>query len=183
MTPLQLLALGLVIGSNNLAVALALGALGQASRWARIVAVFGVTEFVVPLVGIGLGRTAASRLVTSAEWIGAALLVGLGVWAITVGVRQSTDDERLARRATTWHGLVLLAGGLSIDNLLVGFSLGLGSVDPVLVAASIAACSVVFTWVGLRLGNSSRRHWERRSAVAAGILLVALGVADALGGI
>jgi putative Mn2+ efflux pump MntP len=181
MTLIQLLALGLVIGSNNLAAALALGALGQASRRVRIVAVFSVFEFVIPLVGIGLGQAAAHWVATHAEWASAALLVALGVWAIAVGMRDTRDDERLARHATTWYGLMLLAGGLSIDNLIVGFSLGLGSVDPLAVAATIAAFSATFTWVGLGLGNASRRHWERWSAVGAGVLLVALGVADALG--
>ena len=181
MTLLQLLALGLVIGSNNLAAALALGALGQASRRVRIVAVFSVFEFVIPLVGIGLGQTAARWVATHAEWISAALLIALGAWVIVVGVRKKSDDERLARRATTWYGLLLLAGGLSIDNLVVGFSLGLGLVDPLVVATTIAGFSAAFTWVGLGLGDASRRHWERWAAVGAGGLLVALGVADALG--
>jgi|SRR6056297_2278414 len=181
MTLFQLLALGLIIGANNLAAALALGALGQASRRIRIVAVFSVFEFVVPLVGIGLGQTAARWVATHAEWISAALLIALGAWVIVVGVRNRSDDERLARRATTWYGLLLLAGGLSLDNLIVGFSLGLGRVDPLVVATTIAVFSAAFTWVGLGLGDASRRHWERWSAVGAGGLLVALGVADALG--
>jgi putative Mn2+ efflux pump MntP len=181
MTLIQLLALGLVIGSNNLAAALALGALGQASRRVRIVVVFSVFEFVIPLVGIGLGQTAARWVATHAEWISAALLVALGVWAIVMGMRDTHDDERLAHRATTWYGLLLLAGGLSLDNLIVGFSLGLGRMDPLVVATTIAAFSAAFTWVGLGLGDASRRHWERWSAVGAGLLLVALGVADALG--
>lgn len=182
MTPVQLLALGLVIGANNLAVALALGALGQASRRGRIVAVFTLFEFVVPLVGIGLGQALARRLVAGVGWVGGALLVALGLWAIIAGLRRaSEDDERLARRATTWGGLVVLAGTLSLDNLVVGFSLGLAGAAPVLVAATIAACSAAFTWLGLGLGSSSRRHWERGAEVGAGALLVGLGVIDMLG--
>ena len=181
MTPLELLTLGLVIGANNLAVALALGALGQVVRRSRVVAVFGVTEFLVPLVGIAIGRSAAGRLASGADLLGAALLVAFGVWAVVQGRRRSADDERLAGRATTWHGLLLLAGGLSLDNLVVGFGLGLGQVDPVVVATAIGVSSAVVTWVGLALGDHSRRHWERPSAVVAGGLLVVLGVATGLG--
>ena len=44
--------LGAAIAANNLVVALALGALGQAPRRWRIAGVFGVFEFAVPLIGL-----------------------------------------------------------------------------------------------------------------------------------
>lgn len=43
--------MGLVIGSNNLAAALAMGILGNQERWWRILVVFGAFEFLMPLVG------------------------------------------------------------------------------------------------------------------------------------
>ena len=46
-----LIVLGVVIGANNLSAALALGALGHGHHRSRIVGVFAVFEFTVPLVG------------------------------------------------------------------------------------------------------------------------------------
>jgi putative Mn2+ efflux pump MntP len=99
----DLAVLGIVIGSNNLAASLALSALGQAVRRWRIVAVFGAFEFLVPLVGVWLGRSAAGLVAERAGWFGPLLLALLGAWAVAGAVRRDWDDETaLARRATTW---------------------------------------------------------------------------------
>lgn len=177
---LDLILLGFVIGSNNLATALALGALGQLDRRLRVVTMFGAFEFVVPLIGIRLGRVVAESVEVQLAWLGPTLLVALGIFTVIVGVRHRSKDERLARLATTWWGLAVLASGLSLDNLVVGFGLGLGDVSALAVATTIALFSTAFTWVGMRLGASSRRHWERYSQIGAGVLLVGLGLASSI---
>jgi manganese efflux pump family protein len=159
-------------------VALALGALGQAHRRWRIVAVFAVFEFTVPLLGLLAGQSLAGVLADSGRWVGAALLAGLGLLAMRP---DGVDDVRLAARVTTIGGLVVLAAGLSLDNLLVGFGLGFGDVSPLLVAAVIAAFAAVFTLLGLELGAAGRRHWERRAQIASGAALVAVAVAVGAG--
>lgn len=178
---LDLLLLGFVIGSNNLATALALGALGQLDRRLRVVTMFAAFEFIVPLIGVRLGRVAAESVEVELAWLGSTLLVALGLFTVAVGIRHRSRDERLARLATTWWGLAVLASGLSLDNLVVGFSLGLGNVSAFAVATTIALFSMGFTWVGMRLGASSRRQWERYSEIGAGVLLVGLGIANAFG--
>jgi len=166
--------LGTAIGANNLVVALALGALGQAPRRRRIAGVFGLFEFCVPLIGLLIGRGLSGTLADAGRWIGAALLVALGLITLRP---DGPDDERLAERITTTGGLAGLAAGLSLDNLVVGFALGLGDVSPLLVATVIACFSVSFTLVGLHLGAAGRRHLERPARVAAGVALVAVGLA------
>lgn len=174
----ELVILGAAIGANNLVVALALGALGQAPRRWRIAGTFGLFEFFVPLIGLLIGQGLSGPLAEAGRWIGAALLAALGLMTLRP---EGPDDQRLAERITTTGGLAGLAAGLSLDNLLVGFAVGLGDVSPFLVAAVIACFSVSFTLVGLRLGAAGRRHWERRARVAAGVALVALGLAVGAG--
>ena len=174
----SLLILALVIGSNNFAVALALGAHGQIRRRARIATVFGVFEFFVPLAGIWIGVTVAQRIGAIAGSIGVALIITLGVWTVWSAIRGPGHADEIVARITTNRGLVLLAAGLSIDNLLVGFSLGLGDANPLLVATSIAVFAVIFTLVGLQVGGASRTHWGSTAKVASGLLLIALGLAN-----
>lgn len=181
MTLIDLLILGIVIGANNLAVALALGAMGQVERRWRVMVVFGVFEFMMPLLGIGLGATTARALGLQTDAVSAVLLIGLGLLAVVAGVRNRHQDEKLARSATTWRGLAGLAFGLSLDNVVVGFSLGFGGSSPLAVATTIAGCSVLFTWIGMRLGRASRRHWERVAKIGAGLLLVGFGAANGTG--
>lgn len=178
---LELLVLGVVIGANNFAAALTLGTLGQKVRRGRIVLVFGVFEFVIPLVGIWLGRHAAERIADQAGWVGTALLAGVGLWTVSAAQRGNGDEARYAKRATTWRGLVVLAALLSIDNLIVGFSLGLGGREPLLLAGVIAAFAVAFAFIGLSLGARARRHHERWAETAAGVLLLLLAAATGSG--
>jgi len=184
---IDFIVLGSVIGSNNLAVALALGAQGQAHRRFRIMLIFGLFEFFVPLLGIWLGSKTAETIGLHANLVGAVLLVGLGLFTGVGGIRRQSEDEKLAkdeklaRKVTRWHGLVFLAAGLSADNLVVGFSLGMGRANPLAVAGTIAFFSVLFTWAGIRLGREYRRNWERGAKIGAGGLLVGLGVACGLG--
>lgn len=181
MTAVQLIVLGAVIGSNNLATALALGALGQAPRRWRVVLIFGLFEFFVPLLGLWIGRRATEWVVDHASWLSAALLIGLGLVALVQGLRYTPADDKLAERLTSMTGLLLLGAGLSVDNLIVGFSLGLRDSDPLLVATTIAAFSMTFTAIGMTLGSHARRHWEQRAEVLTGILLLAVGAAAAFG--
>lgn len=177
----KVLALAVAIGANNLAASLALGALGQARRWPRVALVFGAMEFTVPLVGIWLGRQAARWLGGVAAWLGPALLIAMGAWVATSPLRGRAAAQREARQVTTWGGLVALSFGLAIDNVVVGFSLGLGEVDALLTAGVIAAAAVAFSVAGLHLGRASRRAWETAATVGAGVALTAIGAALALG--
>ncbi|MGM0541409.1 MAG: manganese efflux pump MntP family protein [Pseudomonadota bacterium] len=181
MTLIDFLILGVVIGSNNLAVALALGALGQATRRFRVMLVFGVFEFVMPLLGIWLGATTARAIGLHTNAVGTALLIILGLLTVIGGVRNRSQDEKLAKHVTQWRGLFFLALALSVDNVVVGFSLGLGHADPLAVATTIACFSVLFTWIGMKLGRESRRNWEQAAKIGAGVLLLGFGVANGMG--
>jgi len=171
----------MVIGANNFSAALSLGALGQAPRRVRIVAVFAVFEFFVPLLGAAAGQALAVTLAAGAQWISAALLLGVGAMTVLSGIRADNQDERRAKLVTTWRGLAVLGAGLSADNLAVGFGLGLGQVSPFVLAGTIVLFSTVFTWVGIGLGDQLRRHWERRAQLVAGGALIALALAGLAG--
>lgn len=173
MTP-ELLLLGIVVGSNNFATSLALGSLCQNDRCLRILAVFAAFEFGVPLLGLALGRRISGQLAEQATWLGPLLIAGLGLWTLFVSARNSPDTKRLARWLTSWRGLITLSAGLSLDNLVVGFGLGLGGVPVLLTATVIMFCSVAFAWIGLALGATGRRDFETPAEAISGVLLLAV---------
>lgn len=177
----ELLILGAIIGSNNFATSLALGSLGQKIRRWRIVLVFGLFEFCIPLLGLWLGQRASATITGSISWLGPALLALLGAWTIRSALHTRQEAEQLASRVTTWRGLIAVAAGLSVDNLIVGFSLGLGEVEPLTLAATIAAFSMTFAFVGLNLGDRAQENHRRSAGAATGFLLIGLAIALALG--
>jgi len=176
-TTFTLIAFGIVIGLNNLMVSLSLGAMGQRRRQARILLVFAAFEFMVPLLGVWLGQQVSGRIAAYTEWLGPGLLIALGLITMHSAMRASKNDrKKLAQAVTSWWGLITLSAGLSADNLVVGFSLGLDGVKPLALAFTIMLCSVLFAWVGLMLGQRIQRNYERESRALTGVLLILLAL-------
>lgn len=177
-----MISFGIVIGLNNLSVSLSLGAMGQRSRQARILLVFAGFEFMVPLLGVWLGQQLSGKMAGYAEWLGPALLIVLGAITIVSATGSSRyERDKLAKAVTSWWGLITLSAGLSSDNLLVGFGLGLGGMKPLALAFTIMICSVLFAWAGLNLGHRIQRNFKRAGALASGALLILLAVAMIVG--
>lgn len=177
---INLLILGVVIGSNNFAASLALGAIGAKRRRWRILIAFGIFEFLVPLTGLWLGRKTSGAIAETAAWIGPVLLACLGCWALWKANDATFGEGSDVETITSWQGLTVLAGGLSVDNLLVGFSIGLSKIEPLALATTIAAFSIVFTQIGIEIGARATSSYERSARLIAGFLLLALAAADFL---
>lgn len=181
MNTINLILLGIVIASNNLAFAFGAGALGTSKYHLRIVAIFTLTEFTIPLVGLVMGRFISSLIADYASFLGSSVLIGLGLYTIYTSFKDKDKDDRSIEYMTSVKGLLLIALGLSVDNLLVGFSLGLKNVNPLRLALFIAFCSMVFTFVGLKGGKYIRKNVGKYVQVFAGIVLIVLGTINYFG--
>ena len=179
-----MLALLLVAGSlglSNFAAAIGIGVSGVDARTRlRVGLVFGLFEAAMPLVGLLAGHSLARTLGHSARWIGAALLIATGLYALIQAVRRDGPDSSDA----TGQGLgrLLISGlGLSIDNLAVGFALGTYHVALVTAAVIIGAVSVTMALIGLELGRLLGTRIGDRGEAIGGIVLIGVGIAVATG--
>lgn len=174
----KLLILGVVIGSNNLAVAFALGALNIRAYWWRIVLTFGLFEFFIPLVGIFIGKQISHFIADYASIVGGSILILLGLVVVTKSLTDSEKNERnLQHQVTTWTGVISLSAGLSLDNLIVGFSIGLKEFSPITTSTVIAVSSVLFTLLGLNFGKYLKEKFRTWTELVASFLLILVGLA------
>lgn len=178
---LQLLLLGGVIGANNFATALTLGALGHDFRRWRIIVMFGLFEFWVPLIGLWLGRNISAFVVVQTDWIRPVLLAGLGLWILRQLLRRPPDRRISQRWLSSWRGLVMLSASLSVDNLVIGFSFGLGETPAIFMATVIMVFSVGFTWVGLKIGTHAKRHYAVLAEAGGAVVLLCMAGLDLSG--
>src|SRR5690349_4312337 len=105
----------------------------------------------MPILGLLLGRGLATSVGHAAHWIGAALLVATGGYAVIQGLRSPASHQEQAPAAPAGQrtGRLLVTGAaLSIDNLAVGFALGTFHVSLALAAATIGAISVGMSLIG-----------------------------------
>jgi len=172
---LALLLVAVSLGTDNLAVSIGLGMSGVDNRTrVRIAVVFGLFETAMPLIGLALGRGAATYLGSATKHMGAALLVALGIYTIVTGAREPEDTPRSANRGGRL-GLTALA--LSIDNLVIGFAIASLDVPLATIAAVIGITSVAMSLIGLELGNRLGARTGHRSELIGGTVLVIVGLA------
>ena len=173
---LKLLAFVLPLGLDSFAVAAAIGAVRAttAAERLRISLIFVVFEGGMPLVGLGLGGVLARGIGSVANYAAAAAVIAIGAWMLLAG--EKDEDER-AGRVLSSTGLALVALGLSIslDELAIGFSIGLVRLPVSAVVAAIALQAFVAAQLGLAIGAKIAERWRERAERVAGIALILLG--------
>ena len=173
---LRLLAFVLPLGLDSFAVAAAIGA-ASATGWRtrmRISLVFLLFEGGMPLIGLGLGSALARGIGQVADYLAAAAVIGIGAWML---LARGNDDEQRAARIVSSRGLALVALGISIslDELAIGFSIGLSHLPLAAVILAIALQAFLAAQIGLAIGAKIGERWREGAEKTAGAALIALG--------
>jgi manganese efflux pump family protein len=174
---LRLLAFVLPLGLDSFAVAAAVGAAGKltgAARW-RIGALFVVFEAGMPLIGLALGAPLARAVGEIADFLAAVAVIAVGAWMFLQGDDDEEDEK--AGRLVGARGIALLGLGVSIslDELAIGFSLGLARLPIIPVIVAIGVQAFLAAQLGLALGTRIGERLREAAERLAGIALIALG--------
>lgn len=173
---LRLLGLVLPLGLDTFAVAAALGMLGLNTRQrVRLGLLFAAFEGGMPLVGLAAGATLGHLLGDLADYLAIAGLAGIGVYMLVAGDHDDHDShaERLAHAS----GAALLGLGLSIslDELAIGFALGLARVPVGAAVAAIMLQAFLVSQLGFQIGRRVGARFREGAERLAGIVLISLG--------
>jgi putative Mn2+ efflux pump MntP len=175
----KLLAFVLPLGLDSFAVAALVGALRPSGRdrW-RTCALFVVLETGMPVVGLALGAPVTRAVGGSADYLAAAALVGVGAWILVVGDDNLEHDRARRLLAARGWGTIGLGLGISVDELAIGFGLGLTGLSIVEIVVAIGVQAFVAVQAGLYLGaRIAERVREGVERVAAGgLILLGLGL-------
>lgn len=174
---LKLLAFVLPLGLDSFAVAAAIGA-ANVTTWRarlRISGIFVLFEGGMPLIGLGLGSALAHGIGDVANYLAAAAVIAIGAWMLTAGDRE--HEEENASRILTSRGLALVALGISIslDELAIGFSIGLAHLSVTAVIVAIALQAFIAAQLGLAIGAKMSERLRERAEQIAGVALILLG--------
>jgi len=175
---LTLIGLVVPLGLDTFAISAALGMSGLTRRdRLRVTALFTGFEMGMPIVGIVLGAFAGNVAGNAADYVAIAILIGLGVFMLWPRREDRDEQERVGLLART-RGLAAIGLGISIslDELAIGFTLGLLRFSIPLVIALIGIQTLVVTQAGLRLGSRIGEAVRERAEQLAGVVLAALGL-------
>jgi len=168
------------VGLSNFAGSIGIGLAGVDGRTRlRVGIAFGLFEGLMPVLGLLIGDAVAGTLGHYGRYLGAGLLVLTGLYTIWHG-RLSGREPSTPSSLDLRH-LLVLAVALSLDNLVVGFALGVYHVPIVEAALTMAVVSVVLSLLGLELGSRLGARVSEYSEEAGGVVLILVGLAIGFG--
>ena len=174
---LKLLALILPLGLDTFAVAaaLAIAGLSPKDRF-RVTALFTAFEAGMPLIGLLIGAVGGQAIGTVAEYVAIAALILLGGYMLWP--RDEDEEEERLELLSRTHGLAMFGLGLSIsmDELAIGFTVGLLRFPIVVVLIWIGVQTVVVTQLGMRIGTHIGEAVREGAERLAGLVLAGLGI-------
>lgn len=164
------------LGFDTFAVSAALGVQSLTAK-ERLKASLLMSSFEMgmPVAGLLLGHGLGSAIGGVADYLAALALGGLGLWMLLI-----EDDDETQRVGAFSHlsGLALLGLGISIslDELAMGFTIGLLQLAILWAVVLIGVQAFVVAQIGMRLGaglGRTSREWAERLA---GLALVGLAL-------
>jgi manganese efflux pump family protein len=173
---LKVIALVVPLSLDTFAVCAALGVSGLSpAERRRISVLFPLLEGTAPLVGLGLGAALGSAIGAAADYVAIGVLAVLGA---AMALESGEEAERAGRIASArGAAIVLLALTSAIDELTIGFAIGLLGLPLVPVLALIVAQSIAVTQLGMRLGARIAPRLRDAGERAAGLALLLIAAA------
>jgi putative Mn2+ efflux pump MntP len=172
----KLLALVLPLGLDTFAVAAALGMTGTTPAIRlRVSVLFTCFEAAMPLVGVALGAPLGHAIGKAADYVAVGVLLAFGLHTL---LSADDDEVRTVSRLAEARGAaaLLLGVSISLDELAIGFTIGLLRLPVALVIVLIAVQTFIVTQLGLRLGHRLSERLREAAERIAGLALTVLAI-------
>jgi putative Mn2+ efflux pump MntP len=177
---LTIAAIILPLAIDTFALGTALGAAGVAKRERlRTSLILTAFEAGMPVIGFLAGAGIGLAIGRWADYIAAAVLAVTGILMLRPQGDDDDEDEerklRLLESARGW-AVVVLGLSISLDELAIGFGVGLLQLPLLLLIGLIAVQAFVAAQLGMRLGFHLAERARRAAGRLAGILLLLAAV-------
>ncbi len=165
--------MALALGADSFCLSLGLGSQGidKTKMWI-FTGLVGLLHTIFPLMGFFIGHTALHYLGTLTRLLGAGILIIMGIKIILASGRQTACGQKYLLNG---YDIGILALGVSIDSLLIGFSLGTFEYNSLEMALIFGFMAAFLTRLAFFLG-SRVKNLIGSCGYVTGLILIALGV-------
>ena len=157
----------------------ALGAAGIAKRdRLRTSLILAAFEAGMPIAGFLIGAAIGGAISLWSDYVAAAALAAIGVWMLRSGGDENEEAEasvRLLASARGW-AIVVLGLSISLDELAIGFGVGLLRLPLLLIVGLIAIQAFLAAQLGMTLGSKIAQRARYAAGRLAGLLLLSAAV-------
>lgn len=172
----ETLALAVALGCDAFAVGLAVGGrFGAPRQIFRLSFHFGLFQFLMPLIGWGLGAGLATVASRWAPWIAAAVLMFIGGKMAWEALRPPEERSHGLDPTRGWS-LIALSVATSIDALGVGLSLGMVGHNVLGAAVIIGIVAAAMTLGAMKLAGLLSARLGQRMGLVGGVILIGIAV-------
>jgi putative Mn2+ efflux pump MntP len=135
---------------------------------------FGLAHVFMPIIGWSLGFTIVSFIQRWDHWVAFFLLAVVGGRMIREGLDDSIEVDSTDLLGLT--GLLFFSVAVSIDALTVGLSFSLQNLGILIPSLYMGSGTLLFTFIGLNIGNKTGQRFGRRAQIVGGIVLILIGL-------
>lgn len=170
----------------------------QLPAWFITAILFCLAETLMPLLGLAIGYATSLAISHTMHIVGPLILIGIGVWELLEEGQEYFKKYKRpglntfqhiipAKEQFQWRRQLLLAFSISLDELVIGFSLGTivvlhdsaVTIYPIVICILIGIQGFLMTLIGITLGRMLRtrlRNLKEWTELLSAFLLIGLGI-------
>lgn len=167
---LTILLIGLSLSMDAFSLALIYGIIGITNKQKIILSIIvGIYHFLMPLIGLNFGILIDSVSFINLQIISSIILIYIGIDLII----SKEEDNNLV---TNTLGFIMFGLSVSIDSLTVGIGLKAITNNYLLAATAFSITSLIFTYLGLILGNTIGKKVGSYAKTIGGVILIIIAI-------
>ena len=166
-----ILLIGISLSMDAFSLALVYGIQGMNKKQKLLLSlIVGIYHFIMPLIGLSFGTILNNINIISIDIIASLILIYIGIDLI---ISNSKKEDRLE---LTKIGFIIFGLSVSIDSLTVGIGLKAITNNFFLSSITFSLTSLIFTYLGLTLGNIIGSKIGSYSKILGGIILIIIAI-------
>ena len=168
---LTILLIGISLSMDAFSLSLVYGIIGMSNKQkVTLSLIVSIYHFIMPLIGLSFGSFIDNISFINLDIIASIILIYIGIDLIISNLKKETNLN------ISLLGFLLFGLSVSIDSLTIGIGLKAITNHYFLSSIIFSLSSLVFTYIGLMLGNIIGKKIGTYSKVAGGIILILISV-------
>lgn len=166
-----ILLIGISLSMDAFSLALVYGMQGMSQKQKISLSIIvGIYHFIMPLIGLTFGTILSNINIISIDLIASLILIYIGIDLIRSNSKKEDTIE------ITKTGFLIFGLSVSLDSLTVGIGLKAITDSYLLSSIVFSLSSLIFTYLGLTLGNIIGNKVGSYSKLIGGIILIFIAI-------
>lgn len=164
--------IGISLSMDAFSLALAYGTLNLKNKDINLLSVIvGLYHYFMPLLGMFVGKKIINLLPISSNFLVFIVLFLIGIQMIIESFKEEKEIKKL-----NLFEMILFGLAVSIDSFSLGLGLKTLYKNPYISALVFSISSMLFTYIGLKLGKKINQKIGNISTIFGGITLIIIGI-------